>query len=183
MSTPQVVFGQTVEGFFKRALRGRMTPELKQELRALGIAADGPFLAAYSIDVWMKGVRLTAATLYPELTFEQAAWRLGEDFVNGFAETTIGRAVFALLRLMGPMKALARIERNFRTGNNYITARFTQLGPTSAEIRLNEVHGEPWFNAGILKGGGKLVGAKDMVVEYTLPEGGGCTYRCRWDAA
>ena len=93
----------------------------------------------------------------------------------------MGRAVFGILKLIGPMKGLQRMERNFRSGNNYVSTRFTQLGPTAAEVWVSDVHEHPGFDAGIILGGGKLLGAKNFAVAIAAVEGGSCTYRVSWD--
>jgi len=176
-----VVFGQTFEGLYKNALRGRLSPTIKEQLRGIGLDVDRPFLAGYPIDIWKRGIEILAPALYPELGFEEATWRLGEDFINGYAHTAMGRAMFGVLKLIGPMNGLKRMERNLRSGNNFVSTRFTQLGPTAAELWWSEVHGLPGFTGGFVLGGGKLVGAKNFAVQIAATEGGSCTYRVSWD--
>ncbi len=177
----RVVFGETFEALYHRALRGRLSPELIKQLRAAGIDVDRPFLAGYPLQVWMRGLDLLAPSLDPKLSFEEATWQIGEDFIFGFAQTVLGRAVFAVLRVVGPMRSLERMGRNFRNGNNYVTTRFTKLGPTAAEVWMNDVHGHPGFAGGAMRGGGKLVGAKNFTVQISATDGESCTYRITWD--
>src|SRR5512141_2849611 len=107
----RVVFGETFAGLYRKGLKGRLLPSLKEQLRGIGIDVDRPFLAGYPLEVWNRGIALVASSLYPGLSFEEATWQLGEDFIFGFAQTAVGRAVFAFLKLIGPMKSLERMQR------------------------------------------------------------------------
>src|SRR5512145_3020631 len=112
-SRPRLIFSSSFEGMFLRALRDRLTPELKAKLRDEGVDLDKKLAPGYPLDVWMRCVDHAAQALYPSLKFGDAHWKLGEDFVRGYAETTIGHAMFAVLKLLGPMRAVARLERSF----------------------------------------------------------------------
>ncbi len=170
------------ENLFLRALEGRVTPALKERLRKEGVDLDRRLAAGYPLEVWARCVDAAAELVYPTLGREAAQWRLGEDFIRGYAGTTLGRVAFGVLKLFGPMKSVARMEQNFRAGNNYVKTSFIELGPTSAELWLSDVHGQPWLNAGIICEGGRQVGAKNVRVEILQTTGSGCTFRVSWDA-
>ena len=40
-------------------------------------------------------------------------------------------------------KCIERMQRNFRTDNNYVETRFQQFGPEHVELWFNEVNGLP----------------------------------------
>jgi len=67
----------------------------------------------------------------PALERDEALERLGEDFFRGFSSTLIGQALKAMMRVIGTRRSLQRMERNFRTGNNYMETR----SPRSAPVR------------------------------------------------
>ena len=182
MVEQRVVFRSVVESLFLRALKGRVTPALKERLRAEGLDLDGKLAAGYPAEMWARCVDAAAQLVYPTLLREDAHWRLGEDYIRGYAESTLGRALFTLAKLAGPMKAIARMEQNFRHGNNYVKTSFVQLSPTSVELWLSDVRGQPWFTGGVLIEGGRRVGAKNVRVEILQTIGRGCTYRVCWDA-
>jgi uncharacterized protein (TIGR02265 family) len=182
MGEQRVVFGTVVESLFLRALKGRMTPALKERVRAEGIDLDRRLAPGYSIEVWARCVDAATELVYPTLKREDAQWRLGEESVRAFAETPLGRVAFGLLKFLNPMTALRRMEQNLRTGNNFVKTRCTELNPTSAELWLSDVHGQPWLTAGTISEGGKLSGAKNLRVEILSTDGTECTYRVSWDA-
>jgi len=181
MGQQRVVFRTVFEGLFVRALKGRVTPALKDRLRAEGVDLDRNLAPGYPVEVWARCVDATAAAVYPTLTREDAHWRLGEDFIRGFAESPLGRVAFTLLRLAGPMKAVARMEENFRSGSNFVKTRCTELSRTSVELWLSDVHGQPWLNAGIICEGGRHAGAKNVRVVVLSTDGTECTYQVSWD--
>ncbi len=182
MGEQRVIFRMAFENLFLRALKGRVTPELKERLRAERVDLDGKLAAGYPVEVWSRCLDATAELVYPELEREDAHWRLGEDLMRGYADSALGRVLFGLLKLGGPMKAVARMEQNFRSGNNYMKTSFVELGSTSAELWLSEVHERPWFNGGLLREGGRQIGAKNIRVEIIEMAGSGCRYRVSWDA-
>lgn len=174
-----LVFSQTFEGLFDKALRNRMTPGLRDGLRALGVDVHA-LKPAYPVPTWTAAIELAAREIYPQLSTEAATWKLGEDFIQGYAETFIGRAMFGVLKVIGPKKALARMGRNFRSGNNYLETRFTENGPTDVELWFSEVHRQPGFNGGIVLGGGRLIGAQQMKIEVVRTDGREAVYRITW---
>lgn len=176
---PHVVFAPTFEGLFHKGLLGRVTPRLGQRLLAAGI--DLRKLApAYPEESWAKAVRIAAEEVYPQLPFDEAAWRLGEDSIRGFSSTMIGQATIALLKVVGPKRALTRIERSFGSGNNYLETKVTERGPADVEIWFSDVHQQPGLYGGILRGVAALLGAKSMSVDLVSSEGAGATFRLRW---
>jgi uncharacterized protein (TIGR02265 family) len=182
MGEQRVVFRMAFENLLLRALKGRVTPELKERLRAEGVDLDRKLAPGYPLEVWARCVNAAAGLVYPTLGRADAQWRLGEDFIRSYAESTLGRALFGVLKLFGPMKAVARMEQSFRSGNNFMKTSFVELGPTSAELWLSEVNERPWFNGGLLREGGRQIGAKNMRVEIIEMAGSGCRYRVSWDA-
>ncbi len=173
-------FAQVVEGLWVRALAGRIGPELNRELIAAGLDLTRPLLPAYPAEKISQWVRLTSRSLYPHLDETEAQRRLGGDFFRGFTQTLIGKALVAMMKVIGTRRSLERMQRNFRTGTNFIDTRFTSLGKGRAELWMNDVDGLPAYYAGIVEEGGRATGARDMKTTWEHHADGGCTYQVTW---
>lgn len=180
MADELLVFEQTVEALFVRALGPRLTPRLRERLLQAGLAVDGPLLAAYPFEAWMAFLRIAAEELYPELPVDAGTRQLGVLYMQGYRETLMGRAILSLLRVLGPRRALQRATHNFRSGNNYTRTRLTELGPGHHALWMNEVGPYPGFTAGIIHAGLEVAGARDVRVEPEGHDGRACTYAIRW---
>ena len=175
----QVVFEQGVEGLV-RTIGPRMTPQLKARLAGVGLKVDAPLLPAYPLDTWMKCLFVAAEELWPGVPPDQALFQLGEEFIDGYRQTFLGRAMLGLIRVIGPRRTLQRATRNFRTGNNYTESKVTELGPKSLDLWMNEVGPYPTFTQGIVTA---AVRASGVAVKLEIKEydGHACTYRCSWE--
>jgi uncharacterized protein (TIGR02265 family) len=183
MADELLIFEQTIEALFLRALHGRLTPDCKAKLRQAGLDVDQKLKPAYPLDAWMTYLRIASEELYPQEPLEQGTWKLGEAYIEGFRETMLGRAVLSLLRVLGPRRALMRATQNFRAGNNYTESKLNELGPGQFELWMNEVGRYPAFTAGIIHAGLRVAGAKDISVEMASYDGHACTYRISWREA
>ncbi|HLM43450.1 MAG TPA: DUF2378 family protein, partial [Myxococcaceae bacterium] len=108
MADELLIFEQTIEALFVRALGGRLTPDCKARLREAGLDVDQKIKPAYSLKSWMTFIRIAAEELYPGMPLEESTFKLGEAYIEGFRETMLGRAVLSLLRVLGPRRALNR---------------------------------------------------------------------------
>lgn len=183
MADELLVFEQTIEALFVRALSGRLTPECRARLRQAGLDVDQKIKPAYSFGVWMKCIRIAAEELYPGEPLPVATFKLGESYVEGFRQTMLGRAVLSLLRVLGPRRTIARATQNFRAGNNYTETRIRELGASQFDVWMNEVGDLPEFTAGIIQAGMRMSGAKELRVELHGHDGHACTYRITWKEA
>ncbi|AEI62233.1 DUF2378 family protein [Corallococcus macrosporus] len=183
MADELLIFEQTIEALFLRALHGRLTPECKARLRQAGLDLDQKLRPAYAFDAWMTFLRIAAEELFPQLPLEQGTWKLGEAYIEGFRETMLGRAVLSLLRVLGPRRTLMRATQNFRAGNNYTESKLRELGPCQFELWMNEVGPYPAFTAGIIHAGLKVAGAQDILIEMSGYDGHACVYRINWNEA
>jgi uncharacterized protein (TIGR02265 family) len=178
----KVVFEQTIEALFQRSLSSRLTPELKAQLKAAGLNLDAKLLPAYPFDTWMQVLELTARALHADLPVEQAMFRVGEAFLDGYQETFLGRAVLGMIRVLGPRRTVLRATQNFRSGNNYTETKITELEPTVLDLWMNEVGPWPTFTAGIIHATLKATGTEPRI-EIRDHDGHACTYRISWAAA
>lgn len=180
LDEPKVVFESTIDGLFLRALAGRITPRCKERLRGAGLDLDRKLLPAYEFEKWMRVLRIAAEEVYPGERLDRAMFLLGERMVDGFFETLVGKALSALVRLIGPVKTLERTSRNFRAGNSYTVSKLTRIDATCYELWMNEVGDYPSFTEGIIHAGLRASGAKEVVVTQRGYDGHACTYLLRW---
>jgi uncharacterized protein (TIGR02265 family) len=84
---------------------------------------------------------------------EAVAFRmLGERHIAGYSETMLGRAIFGVLRLMGPKRRLSRTRQNFRAGNTTRRSASPTWGPPEGDMWLNERGMLRHFKHGIVLG-------------------------------
>jgi uncharacterized protein (TIGR02265 family) len=176
----KLFFQAAVESLFSRGLGAQLTPALKGELRGIGIDLD-KLLPGYELSTVIRGVELVVKHL-PHPEGPAAARRqLGRRFMQGYKETLIGRAMVALMGLLPPERSLARMERNFRTGSNYMHTKFELLGPGVGQLWLSDVEGMAEVWEGILLEGAELSNAPSSQVSWVADERGpGATYTIKW---
>ncbi len=175
----RVVFAQAIEATLK-AVGDQLTPELKAEFRSFGLDVDAPLQAAYPDEVRRKLLAAVARHLFPGLPPADAHWELGRRFWVGWSSTLVGRATAQILKVIGTTRALKRMTRNFRTGDNHTEVDVVEDGPGDVRLIFNDVIGMPHYFAGIISAGAQAIGAKDVVVtvEEGTPPGG--VIRVRW---
>lgn len=177
----RLVFEQTIEGLFLVALRHRLSSTAHAALREAGLDLSNKLLPAYPFETWRRGLEIAVADVYPELPRAESYRRLGRDLVEGMTRTGLGRAAASVGRLLGPTRALRRINATFASADNIVQARHRELSPTRFELSLNEVMGQPTFHQGVLEACLPLAGARGLRVEVLSVEGTGATYAVEWE--
>lgn len=180
VTSEQAVFESTVESLYRRGLADRVTPALKNRLRAAGIDLDRPLKAAYPRTAWESCLHATAEELYAEVPREQALFELGRLLVAGAMQTVVGKAVLGLVKVLGPRRTLSRMTRNFRSANNYMETKIEELGANSFMLWINETSNAPTYVAGTVDYGLRAAGAEGLVVEVVRREGRGAVLSVRW---
>lgn len=182
MAGERIVFASGFEGLFSKELRAHVTPACDAELRRLGVFIDKPFLPGYPVEKWAEVVEALAQHLYPNESREAAYWKLGRSTVRGFGETIIGKAAFAFMKLVGPVRSVERAARNYANTNNYTVVGLNRTGPTSFDFHLNEQHTIPEFDMGVVEAILEYVGAKSPVVTLVSKDSEGFTMHLEWQA-
>lgn len=177
----RLVFEQTVEGLFLVALRSRLSSAAHAALREVGLDLSRKLLPAYPFETWRRSLEIAVADVYPELPRAESYRRLGHDVVAGMTRTGLGRAAASVARLLGPTRSLRRINTTFRSADNFVESRHTELSPTRFELSINEVMGQPTYHQGILEACLPLAGARHLRVEVLSMEGTGATYAIEWE--
>ncbi len=179
-SPRRVVFEHTVDGLFRVALGRRLSLGAHVALREAGLDLSRKLLPAYPMETWRACLELAVRDLYPEHSRAEGYRRIGHELVGGLAQTAMGRAAVGVGRLLGPMRALRRMNHTFRSADNYVESRLTERGPTRCELWINEVLGQPTYYQGILEACLPLAGARGVRVEVLAQEGAGATYGLEW---
>jgi uncharacterized protein (TIGR02265 family) len=180
-SDEKLVFQQTIEGLFVRALATQMTPALKGLLRNEGLNLDAALDPGYPSHKFTGWVQLTAKHLFPHMPQSEGVRELGKLFFKGYVGTFIGQAMFKMMKIIGAKRTLQRMERNFRTGNNFISVRFEDCGPRHVKLHFADVNGMPTFYQGvILEGSASVAQGTQVLVE--LQPNDSVTYNITWTA-
>ena len=174
-----LVWVHTVEGLL-RACQSRATPRWRDRLRAVGLDVEKPLSPAYTREQWREIITISSQELFegtPEARFEQ----LGAAFIDQYAQTFIGRALAKLMGIIGPRRALERMTRSLRSGNNYSDTRSSFPAPGRAEFWLNETLGAPTYIHGALGAVLKLAGAQGVRIKTMQTDGQAATFSVEWD--
>lgn len=150
MAGEPVVFDSAIEGLFVRGLAGKVTPQLKQKLRAEGLDLDQKLKAQYPREVWIRVMDVTARELYPGVPAEEAYRRMGDIAVAGIGNTLIGKAIVSMARMLGPKRAMYRLNQAFGSLNNFMKLEVKELTPSHFELFVNDCYGRPTYIEGAL---------------------------------
>ncbi len=155
----KVWFPDAVDGLYRRALAGMLTPGLKAGLRKRGIDLDEQLEPAYPAAVWTECLCFSADTLFHGVPRTDGLYRLGQQFSTGFASTLVGKALYSLLKVLGPRRTLPRMGRNFKSVSNYLEVSVVELEHDCFTATFNDVGTIPHFYKGLIDTSGKFLGA------------------------
>jgi uncharacterized protein (TIGR02265 family) len=161
-----VIYRHTVEAFIERVLlrRGLLSLEFDRELKALGVDASRP--AELKLETWLALLKASARRLGPDRSEDDALEDVGREMLRGYIDGLVGRALFTVLRLIGPRRALLRMAENFHTADSITSVTARELGPSSIELEFKPVFGIPTYTRGVLLEALVLLRAKDAKVEF-----------------
>lgn len=177
----QLWFSHAIEALFVRGLGARLTPEVKQRIAKHGVVLER-MPPAYPIRQVVDACRAILPLLYPRLSEDEGFRQLGVSFMQGYAETLVGRAMVQMMKLIGPRRTLERMQKNFRTGGNYLETRFKVRSPNSVELWISDCTEMPGFYVGMIEEGGRMIGVKDLNIAMTPDAGPAWTMVVSWAA-
>lgn len=177
MSQERYVFPSSVDGLLK-GLGPLATPALKQHLKDTGLDVEH-LPPAIPVEKWSPHLVSMALFSWPDQPRDEAIRLLGLNFIRGWKQTLMGSAVASLLRVVGPARTLPRLDRAFRTSDNFTRAETTLLDANTALITINEVQAVPTYWVGILQGGLEVLG-REGEVSLERYEPPGATLRVTW---
>jgi uncharacterized protein (TIGR02265 family) len=157
-----VVFGNSVESLV-RVLGPALDEKVRQRFLSLGIDLFKPN-PAYPYELWVEALVMSMDLLWPGVARDVATYRMGRAIFESYGQTVMGKALMALVKVLGPKRALDRMSRNLRTTNNYSETRLTEVGPNRYEMWVNKV-AFPHYFRGLLEAGLEFGGATEVKVE------------------
>lgn len=148
------------EGLFVHVLHP--TGQFAEDLRRTGfdLTKQEP---TYPARVWKECLAVAAQHEYPGAPREQALQNLGRRFVAGYFQTIIGRVAAVLLPVLGPRGLVRRLPKFFKSGSPGSIVEITEVAPTHFRVRIQNRHGNPEFNSGIVLGMLEEAGVKGVV--------------------
>ena len=180
-SSQQLIFAHAVEGLFLLGLREHLTPGFRERLRAHGLDLDRPLLPAYPYSVWHPALHEAVLHVWPDLPLEQGYHQLGRKIVLGYQGTLIGRALEAVVRVIGPRRMLARMEKNLRSADNHVTIGFEQVEPQRVRLDVNACTDHPSYFTGIFEAGTEIAGGRNVVVTVVRSHPPGALFEVTWE--
>ncbi len=181
MNPEKLVYAQTVEALFLRALENRLTPACREYLKAAGLDLDQKLQRHYTLDQWKDFLRIAAAHVYGGVPAEAAYYSLGERFMDAYFGTFIGRAMLGVAKLAGPRRLLLCAANGFRASNDFSEVEIVERSPTSMELKMNDVLADlPTFASGLLTRAVELCGGWRVVAVPEEFDGTSSTFHIRW---
>ena len=182
MGDTRVAFEASVESLLY-GLRGNLTPALKARLHAVGLDVDKPPTGAVPATTWARWIDAAAAEVFPELPEAEAHRRIGMLALDGFKDTVIGKALMAILKLIGPRRSMHRLARNYRTVNNFCEPEVVELAPNRFTVTFRDAIGMPGYWAGTLQSAAEMIGVPEPKVSVVKHEPPACVLEVVWRAA
>lgn len=177
MAEPHVAFSSLIESLGR--IMAPLDEPARTKLKGLGIDLEH-ILPAYPVETWYAGIELAMSRFDPSLTPEQKQAHFGVRLVEVYGDTLVGKAMYAMLRLIGPERSIQRATRSFRTATNFLDTSSVMHGPRDWELTMNEVvlpHRYPAFFQKVLT----LAGAKNPKTWMTSLTDTHASYRSTWD--
>lgn len=174
----KLIFAQTIEGLL-RALGPKLDSRLAGALREAGVDPAAELKPAYPLSVFQQLIRLVGAAVAPGAPPDAQSFEAGRAFIDGYAQTMVGRAMLGMMRVIGPRRSLERLSRSFRTGNNFSETTLRELGNGEYELWVNQVTLPGWYR-GIITAGLERAGARDVTVDLFTQTDSAGTFRIRW---
>ncbi|HYV46678.1 MAG TPA: DUF2378 family protein [Myxococcaceae bacterium] len=178
---PDVVFRNTVEALFLKALGSKLTMRCVERVKEAGIDLRSKKLKLfYPRETYYRCVRIVGEELFGELEEDQRMMRLGHAFMDGYEQTVIGKAMITAVRFMGPKRTLAKMTTNFRSSNNYMQTELREEKPGDVSLTLSQTSGAPGYFEAVLTRAMGFAGAKGFGIRREAYDGARCTYRITW---
>ena len=174
------VYAQVVEGLLAHGLSGRVSPRLKARLREAGVDLDRPLLPTYPVGLWLRCLHLIVEETWPGLPPEQAFPRLAAAHVEGYGRTLIGRAVYGVMRLLGPRRLVLRLPQTLRATDNYTRVELVERDATTFEMRMNSELPCPGYSESLFESLLRVGGAESPRATVLTQGGGSTTYLLTW---
>lgn len=176
--TEPLIFQHSVEGLI-RALGDRLDHDTSARLKQAGLDVNR-LQPAYPLQTWVALMRLASEIISPGKPLPEAMFECGRRFFDGFGDTFMGRALIAMIRVIGPARTLQRMTRNFRTGNNYTETLLREVARNEYELWCSQVVHAEWYR-GLITAALTASGAKNLSVVVGKHDETGATFQIKFD--
>ena len=176
----KLVFDTSLDGLFHRALSGKITPSLRDELKELGIDLGKKLPPAVSRDTWYRALSASARACFPGTEPRAALREVGVLMMKGIEETFFGRTMAPVVRMLGPRRILERVPKNMRSANNFAESTVTRLDDRALQLDVNDVGDAPEVMQGSLEEIARWAGAKTVDVAFTFERPPAARFTVRW---
>lgn len=180
MSVEPLVYKDTIQNILT-VVEGKLSPRIVERLQREALIDVNALAASYPLKAHDAMVKVLSEELYPTKSIDEATYELGMSMMGRYGDSLLGKALFAVIRMLGPMKVLKRVPEYFKQGNNYADVKIEVTGPSSYILDHNEVGAWPHYVRGSMHGSGKVIGLKGHAVELLSYDGHRATLRVSWD--
>jgi uncharacterized protein (TIGR02265 family) len=165
------------------SVRARFTPRVRQRLLAECGVDEKALAPSYPWTVLDQIQEVLCQELWPGVPMDQATFELGRQALVHYGDTVLGKALFGVVRLLGPLRIAKRLPSVFRQTNNYAELTMHITSETSWELEHNEVGRYPHQIRGNMQAAGELFGWKDHKCELLSYDGHRARYRVSWSSS
>lgn len=134
----------------------------------------------YPLEVWRAALEVAWHHAHPQLSSTQAYRLLGHQFVQGFAQTVVGRVFAATAPLIGVEHCLARLPAYLRAGRTDMRLELRALAPHTWHALVEDPRPLPDFVAGVIEEVLRLTDVRPSV-EVETQDGSRYTLLVRWE--
>lgn len=180
MAPEKLVFESAVEGLFRKGVAEQISPALARELKALGLDLSRKLPPAVPRDLWYAALEATARHLYPAVSRAEGLRALGRVMMQGLEQTTFGRGMAPVVRMLGPRRILKRVPSNLKSSNNFSSGVLTELSPTSMQLDVDDNGTAPEVFQGSLERILLWAGAKSVEVTIDAWTPPAARFTIRW---
>jgi len=174
---PKLIFRSSIEALLEVS-NGRVSEPTSRQLLEFRMLRK-QLEPAYPAEHWATAVKLISADLYPGKPPEEQHRQLGRETVMRFAHGIMGKAMFAVAKVVGARRSLTRMTNNLKTGANFIETRYAVLDEHHQELWINDVSDVPGFYMGLLGAGADFVEGWFEEIHIKERVGPGCLYELR----
>jgi uncharacterized protein (TIGR02265 family) len=178
MAGTKLIFSSSIEALLKVALP-KVKPETLKQLNELRMGPPFKTDPAYPAEHWARAVKFVSADLFPGMASDDQHRALGRATVLQFADTLMGKAMFAAAKVIGARRSLERMTHNLRTGANFIETRFTIIDDRTQELWINDVSDVPGFYAGLIGAGADFMPGWADRIDIKARDGLSCLYELK----
>lgn len=162
----------------ERTLGADFTPAVARALEKAGLNTSEEFPERLKLEELAAWIEVLRKQLYPGVPREEGLRRLGARALDGVGKSLTEQAGLAVLRVMGPERALQQAAS--KLGRGPLGLRVVSSSKRGAVLHVGRAFELSAFIAGLLEAFGAKLGLKDVEVETEPEDDDGATFRVSW---